>query len=287
MSKLTRFTQQVFGSNASTNQMAQFGSFAAGAPLTYNGAAITPAIVQALPNYLTGWFSSVIGNNSPLIEDMNSLCYLFAYQLAYLMQQGIAEWDSATTYYTGSMVNSGGVIYISLQDNNINKSLSNTAYWSTSGYGNYFVGSDAALSTAITSTTSAGGGVIVLSAPFNLTSAHTIPSGTKLLGQLGSTLLTVSGSGSLTFSDTSKMQDVYFTTALTSGNMVTLSGSYATVSGCKFTIPSSSTGSCIYVTGNANKMRDNIFVGVAGETAIGIDYVSGVDNADYDSVFLP
>ena len=34
------------------------------------------------------------------------------YQLAYLLQQGIAEWDSGTTYYTNSVVQNGGSIYI-------------------------------------------------------------------------------------------------------------------------------------------------------------------------------
>src|SRR4051812_38133642 len=104
MSRLTRFTQLIFGSNASSAQMAQYGSFAAGTPATYSGTTITPALVQSLGNYLSGWFSAVLGQNSPAIEDMNSLCYLFAYQLSYLMQAGVPEWDAGTTYYTGDIV---------------------------------------------------------------------------------------------------------------------------------------------------------------------------------------
>ena len=77
MSRPARYTQQVFGSTAGANQMAQFGSLAAAAPLTYSGTTITPAIVQALSAYLNGWLSAVVGANSPAIEDMNSICYLF------------------------------------------------------------------------------------------------------------------------------------------------------------------------------------------------------------------
>lgn len=131
MSKITRSTAQIFGSNAGTNQMAQFGSLAAAAPLTYNGSTITPAIVQALSNYLTGWFGAVVGGNSPAIEDMNALCYLFAYQIAYSMQAGVPEYDTGTTYYTGSLVNSNGSIYVSLTNNNLNNALTSATNWRT------------------------------------------------------------------------------------------------------------------------------------------------------------
>lgn len=126
MAKLTRYTQKVFGSSATTGQLKQFGSLAAGAPAN----AVTPADVQALSNYLTGWFGAVIGTNSPAIEDMNSLCYLYGYQLAYLMQQGVPEWDASTTYYVGSMAQDGaGKIYQSLQNTNLNNALTVTAFW--------------------------------------------------------------------------------------------------------------------------------------------------------------
>src|SRR6185503_13292679 len=104
----------------STNQMAEFGSLAAGTPNRYTGATITPTIVQALSNYLTGWFAAVVGGNSAAIEDMNALCYLFAYQLAYLLQAGVPEWDSGTTYYSGDLVQSSGTVYRSISNTNLN-----------------------------------------------------------------------------------------------------------------------------------------------------------------------
>lgn len=133
MAKLTRFTQKLFGSTAGTNTMSQFGGLAAGYPVVptrYSGSTITPTLVQALANYLTGWTGAVIGGNSPAIEDMNSVCYLFAYQLAYLMQEGIAEYDASTTYYISSFCQSGGIVYQSLVDTNTgNTPASSPSQW--------------------------------------------------------------------------------------------------------------------------------------------------------------
>jgi hypothetical protein len=130
MARLTRYTQKLFGSTAGTDEMAEFGSLAASTPARYTGATITPDIIQTLSNYLVGWFGAVIGENSPAIEDMNSLCYLFSYQLAYLMQLGIPEWIATTTYYTGSFVSDGaGNIYSSITNSNTNNALSDTTKW--------------------------------------------------------------------------------------------------------------------------------------------------------------
>lgn len=133
MAKIARATQKQFGSGAGTNQMAEFGSLAAGTPSRFTGATITPATIQALSNYLNGWFSAILGGNSPTIEDMNSLCYLFAYQLGYLLQTGVPEWDAGTTYYIGSYVSFGSTLYVSLTDNNLNNPVTSTANWATSG----------------------------------------------------------------------------------------------------------------------------------------------------------
>ncbi len=130
MAKLPRYLAKIFGTNASTDQMAEVGSFAAGAPLTYDGSTITPDIVQALSNYLTGLFSITVGNNSPFIEDFNSLFYLFSYQLAYGMQAGIPEWNTDTIYFIGSLVNdSNGFAYVSLTDNNTGNALTDVTKW--------------------------------------------------------------------------------------------------------------------------------------------------------------
>ena len=136
MSRLSRFTQLIFGSTASSNQIAKFGSLEAGSPQRYSGSTITPAIVQALSNYLAGWFNAVDGSYSPAIEDLNALCYLYAYQLAYLMETGIPEYDSGTTYYNANLAlePNGYRLYMSLTDNNTGNPLSDTSHWTV--YGN-------------------------------------------------------------------------------------------------------------------------------------------------------
>lgn len=101
--------------------MSQFGGLFATyptIPTRYSGSTITPALVQALSNYLTGWTGAAIGGNSPAIEDMNSLCFLFSYQIAYGFQAGIPEYDAATPYYTNSFCQSAGIVYQSSIDNN-------------------------------------------------------------------------------------------------------------------------------------------------------------------------
>lgn len=127
MSKLTRYTQTLFASAAGANQIAEFGSAAAagfpGTPAAYSGATITPTIVQTLSQYTEGWFGAVDGQYNPAIEDVNAIDWLYSYQLAYLMQQGVAEYDAGTTYFKGSLCSSNGVIYVSLVDNNIGNAL--------------------------------------------------------------------------------------------------------------------------------------------------------------------
>lgn len=130
MSRLSRFTQKLFGSTAGTNEMSEFGSLAAGTPARYTGATITPTIIQTLGNFLGGWKSAQVGSGNPAIEDMNSLCYLYAYQLSYMLQNGVPEWDSGTTYFIGQVVTDGtGKAYSSLVDNNTNHVVTDLTKW--------------------------------------------------------------------------------------------------------------------------------------------------------------
>lgn len=127
MAKITRKLMKIFGVNATTQQRGVFGSLAAGSP-AYS---TDPEVIQSLANYESGWFSAVLGNNSPAIQDMNALQFVFAYQLAYLMQSGIPEWNSATTYYIGSLVTDvgTGVIYASRTNDNLNNAVSDNTNW--------------------------------------------------------------------------------------------------------------------------------------------------------------
>jgi hypothetical protein len=126
--KISRVTQYLFGSTAGSTQIGQFGSLAAGSALFTSN----PATIQQLSQYLQGWYGAVIGGNSPAIQDLNAIDYLYSYQIGYILQEGIPEYDSNTTYYTNSLCTSGSQIYQSLIDTNQgNTPISNPSDWQT------------------------------------------------------------------------------------------------------------------------------------------------------------
>lgn len=127
MAKIARVTQRQFASAAGVDEITEFGSLAAGS-LVYS---TDPATIQSLSQWIDGWFSAVLDENSPAIEDINAVFFVICYQLAYLMQAGIPEWDAGTTYYIGSLVNSGGIVYTSIADNNTNHAVTNASFWRT------------------------------------------------------------------------------------------------------------------------------------------------------------
>lgn len=116
MAKITRATQTIFGGTGITSDFGEFGSLAAGTPTTTKN----PATIQFLAAWGLGWAQATIGALIPAYQDMNSVHYLAFYQICYLLQMGIAEWDSGTTYYTDSIVQYNSVLYQSLIDTNLN-----------------------------------------------------------------------------------------------------------------------------------------------------------------------
>ena len=123
MSRLSRVFQNLFGLNGSQSNYGQFGSKAAGSPLT----SFNPTVIQALTAFTQdGWLDAVnSGNLAPFLEDMNGLHFLIFYQLCYLFQQGIPEWDPTTPYYTNSIVMLAGTT-------NMYASLTNNKRWESS-----------------------------------------------------------------------------------------------------------------------------------------------------------
>lgn len=128
MSKITRVTQQPFGTLGPTGDFGAFGSKAVNpsSPIfTQN-----PATIQSLAPFSEGWGQAIIGNYEPPMEDMNGLFLLIFYQIGYLLQMGLAEYDAGTTYYISSRCQFNGVSYVSLQNNNTgNEPDTNSAYW--------------------------------------------------------------------------------------------------------------------------------------------------------------
>lgn len=120
--KLDRATFQVFGSSGATANFGKFGSATAGSPVTTRSI----ATIQSLSAWSIGWAAAVTsGNRAPYLEDLNSFCYVIAYELGYLFQEGIPEYDSGTTYNTYSIVKKVGSyqVYGSVVNNNTGQPL--------------------------------------------------------------------------------------------------------------------------------------------------------------------
>lgn len=134
MEKIQRTTQKIFGSNAPADDIAALGSFKTGTPVYTDN-------VAALQNnaYEQGYGAAIIANEAPFMEEQNSIPYILSKQLAYLYQEGIAEYDTETTYFIGSwvkgIINDKRIIYESLTDNNLGNPLTNQAHWQEIKFG--------------------------------------------------------------------------------------------------------------------------------------------------------
>ena len=123
MAKITRKLLKVFGSGGSTTNFGVFGSARAGSPAK----SMDVETIQSLAAWTTeGWVDAVnASNKAPFIEDMNAAMYVMAYQLGYILQDGIPDWNALTTYYIGSVVRKTGTaeLYQSAVDTNLNQAL--------------------------------------------------------------------------------------------------------------------------------------------------------------------
>lgn len=126
MPKITRYVQNLFGNLVgAAGNFGKFGSLAAGTPTFTKD----PKEIQSLPAWNLGWNAATVGNKSPALQDRNALDFLIFYQLTYLLQQGIPEWNADTTYFQNQFVASAGSIYISKTNDNLNNAVSDTNNW--------------------------------------------------------------------------------------------------------------------------------------------------------------
>lgn len=126
MARITRKLQKIFALNSSDN--GQFGSARAGTKIQTNDV----ETLQALTAYGDGWNAATVsGAKLPTLEEMQGLQYGLSYQIAYLMQEGIAEYNAATAYYIDSIVKEPGTVklYASITNNNVGNALSNMTHW--------------------------------------------------------------------------------------------------------------------------------------------------------------
>lgn len=131
MAKLDRQNQLIFATNSGSREITGFGTAMTSSP-TYTR---DVSVIQNA-NYLQGWQSAILPDKAPYLEDTNALFYLLSRQLAYQFQEGVAEWNSETSYYIGSLakyLNSSNevTIYKSLTNDNVGNNPESTAgtYW--------------------------------------------------------------------------------------------------------------------------------------------------------------
>lgn len=128
MAKLNRAIHKVFGNSANANNIGQFGSAVAGTKkITKNIAEI-----QELDAWEKGWEAGTVGGNRyPAIQERNGLDYEMSYQIGYMLQEGIAEWNANTTYYKGSIIKAfdgtTARLYASLIDDNVGNAPNETS----------------------------------------------------------------------------------------------------------------------------------------------------------------
>ena len=133
MSKLTRVFQNLFCGSASVGNVGQFGSLALGTPTTTTNI----STIQALAAWLAGFTSETVAGNVPALEDFNGIFLVAFYQICYLLQMGIPEYDPSTVYYTNSVVQYNGIFYQSLVDTNTgNTPSSSPSQWGSGNFGN-------------------------------------------------------------------------------------------------------------------------------------------------------
>lgn len=136
MPKIQRKTQKVFCNSADSDQLAVFGSMSTGTPVYSSDV----EELQSNEAFDLGWDAATLEDKAPFMEEMNGVQYGLTYQIAYGLQEGIPEYDSATTYYIGSICkvleDGKPVLYTSLTDNNIgNDPVNDSTNWERLSFG--------------------------------------------------------------------------------------------------------------------------------------------------------
>lgn len=126
MTNIIRKFQKIFANNAINN--GQFGSLQATTKILSND----PEVLQNLTAYDNGWNDAAIsGEELPPLEEFQGLQFKTDYQLAYLLQKGIPEWDILTDYHIGDIARNvaGTILYKSLTNDNIGNTLTDLTNW--------------------------------------------------------------------------------------------------------------------------------------------------------------
>lgn len=131
--RFTRYYHKLFAGNATSSPTGITGIFGS----DKNGAKIyssNPETIQSYNAWVQGWDGAIkTGTKSPAMEDMNSVLFNLSYQLCYLLQAGVPEWNAATTYHQFQFCSAGGKLYISKQNTNLAHAVTETSWWQEYG----------------------------------------------------------------------------------------------------------------------------------------------------------
>ena len=133
MARLSRVTQAIFSTTGLT-PTAGFAAAANGTVTTEAGSSNTIANIMTgqAGAWAGGLATAVLGGSKfPAIEDVNGVLNVATTQLAYVLQQGIPEYDAGTTYYAKNMVIKATTnqLYSSVTDGNIGNALTDATNW--------------------------------------------------------------------------------------------------------------------------------------------------------------
>ena len=166
---IPRRTAKIFAGNyglpsagSPTGVLAEYGQKALTGTATYSN---DPANIQTA-QWLAGQAAAIISGQGPFLTDHNAIYYVLSFMNAYLYQQGVAEYDTGTNYRLYGLCQSGGVIYVSQLDQNLNNSLADTNSWLRLGD----TQKGAGIAKAWGSFTDNGSGTVTMVQGFNITS---------------------------------------------------------------------------------------------------------------------
>ena len=136
MAKLPRVTNRRFGADIDVNDIGQFGSVAAGEKTNTKDV----SKIQELAAWLKGWSKATMSANKyPTMQERNGVDYVHAYQIDYMLKEGVPEYDSKTEYNVNSIVkgvvNNEMKLFSSLLDESVGQDLTNESAWKELSFG--------------------------------------------------------------------------------------------------------------------------------------------------------
>lgn len=164
--------------------------------------------------------------------------------------------------------------------------VDNGTTWSTLGGGSgTTVANETEFAAAVTAFGISGGGEMIVTQSFSLTTNYAIPTRTIISGKGKSTQITIATGCTLTMGDFSEIRDIALIAGKTTGVLVIVAGSGSTFQGVEFVMVGVNSVTALSMTGSGNHAFRSVFQNVTGTSATGIDYVSGTDNSDNLCIF--